>query len=99
MAMGDAGRSALDGWRRGSLLLFGLAVCGLIAALLSGNALISFGGLAAVAAVSGSLHVVSRRRYAIGINVSADPADEISVLPSAARSVLECVEEPLLVLD
>ena len=99
MATSDAGRSALNGWRGGFLLLSALAASGLIAIILSGSAMIPTIAMAVIALASFALHLASRRRsFAIDAARSAR-AEDITVIPSAARSVLECVDEPLLVLD
>src|SRR5215468_2966227 len=97
--MSDAGRSALDGWRRGSLLLFALAASGLVAIILSGSAMIPMVVMAVIAVASFTLYLASRRRSFATDAARSVPAEDITVMPSAARSVLECVDEPLLVLD
>ena len=99
MAMSEAGRSALDGWRRGSLLLFALALSGLAAAIFAGSASVSLAAMVIVVAASGLLHLASRRRTLAANTAPHAPADEMSAVPSAARSILECVDEPLLVLN
>ena len=98
LAVSEAGRSALDGWRRGSLLLFALAAAGLVAIVLSGSSVIAIIALAVIAGASLAVHLASRRRSFAADAARTLPAEDIGI-PAAARNILECVDEPLLVLD
>ena len=97
--MSDAPRSALNGWRRSSLLLFALAATGLLAIIVSGSAVIAIVALAVLAVASLGVHVASRRPSAASDTARSLPAEDLASIPEAARNILEWIDEPLLVLD
>src|SRR6478752_1173466 len=99
LATSDAGRSALDGWRRGSLLLFALAATGLIAIIVSRSAVIAIAAMAIIAVVSLGVHLASRRPSVASGAARSLPAEDLASIPEAARNILEFIDEPLLVLD
>jgi len=99
MTMSETGRARSRGWRRSYLVLSAFAILGLIAVAVSGSAAMPVTIVAAIAIASFAFYLAAPRRADLGDVARLQPVRDVATLPDAARNILECVDEPLLILD
>ena len=99
MTMSEAGRAPLGGWRKSYLLLFLAAILALIAIAVSGNAAIPVTIVALTAIASVALYLAAPRHARPGDIARLQPVQDFAMLTDSARDILECVDEPVLILD
>jgi two-component system phosphate regulon sensor histidine kinase PhoR len=99
MTMSQASRIQSGGWRKFYLLLFSMAIAAMAAIAASGRVAIpvTLFVLAAVAALA--LSLAAPRREHLDDSTGQISGRDIAVLPDSARDILECVDEPVLILD
>jgi two-component system, OmpR family, phosphate regulon sensor histidine kinase PhoR len=99
MAMSEAGRVQLRAWRWPFLVLCATAIVALIAAAVSGAAIIPVTIVGTFAVAGVALYLAAPRRAVPDPAASAPPVQGAGSLPDAAREVFECIDDPLLILD
>jgi len=99
MTMREAGPARLGAWRRPCLVLAAAAIVALIAVAASGSAAIPVTIVAAILIAGLALYLAAPRSRGAGDSASLQPVRDVAILPDAARDILECVDEPLLILD
>jgi two-component system phosphate regulon sensor histidine kinase PhoR len=99
MIMSQTGRARFDGWGWSYLLLSCAAVLGLVAIAVLGNAAIPAIAVALVGLAGFALYLATPRTAGAAHVARREPAPDVASIPDAARRVLECVDEPLLILD
>jgi two-component system phosphate regulon sensor histidine kinase PhoR len=99
MTMSDAGQASLGGWRKSFLLLSAAAIVALIAVAVSGKAAIPVAILVLIALAGLGFFLAAPRGARAGDAARLQPAQDLAMLPDSARDILECVDEPVLVLD
>jgi two-component system phosphate regulon sensor histidine kinase PhoR len=97
--MSEAGRASVSGWRRSYLLLFIVAVIALVAVAVSGNSAIPVSILTLMTVAGLALYLAAPRRPSPGDIARLQPAQNFAMLTDSARDILECVDEPVLILD
>jgi two-component system, OmpR family, phosphate regulon sensor histidine kinase PhoR len=99
MTMSEAGRAASGGWRKSYLLLSMAAILALIAVAVWGKAAIPVTVFVLIAFAGFALFLAAPRGARAGDAARLQPAQDLALLPDSARDILECVDEPVLVLD
>jgi two-component system phosphate regulon sensor histidine kinase PhoR len=96
--MSEVGPAQSEGWRRSYFVLSAVAIVALVTVALSGGAAIPVTVAAGLVVVGFSLYLAAPRR-AQGARASLQPTPDLATIPDSARSILECVDEPLFILD
>ena len=97
--MSDVGPAQSEGWRRSYFVLSAVAIVALVTVAMSGGAAIPVTVAAALVMVGFSLYLAAPRRAGARARAILQPAPNLATIPDAARSILECVDEPLFILD
>jgi two-component system phosphate regulon sensor histidine kinase PhoR len=97
--MSEAGRASVSGWRKSYLLLFVVAAIALVAVAVSGNSAIPVSILTLMIVAGLALYLAAPRRASPADIARLQPAQDFGTLTASARDILECVDEPVLILD
>ena len=97
--MSEGGRASLGRWRKSYLLLATLAVFALLAVAVSGKAAVPVTILVLIALTGLALFMAAPGRVRADEAARLQPAEDFARLPNATRDILECIDEPVLVLD
>src|SRR5215472_7521932 len=97
--MSDAGPAQSEGWRRSHFVLSLVAIVALVTVAVSGGAPLPVTVLAALVVAGFSLYLAAPRRAGRGDSAKVQPAPDLTNIADSARSILECVDEPILILD
>jgi len=99
MSISETGRTSWGGWRKSYLVFFLLAVLALVAVAVSGEAAVPV-TLSVLTAFAGlALYLAVPKNARPDGNSRLKPVESFSSFTEAARNILECVDEPILVLD
>lgn len=99
MSISEAGRPSWGGWRKSYLALFLVAILALIAVAVSGEAAIPV-TLFVLTGVAGlALYLAAPKNARADDIARLQPVKDFATLADSARNILECVDEPVLVLD
>ena len=97
--MSDLGPAQSQGWRRSYFVLSAVAIVAVITVAYSGAATGPVMAAAVLILVGFSLFLAAPRQAGQGASINLQPARDVASIPDAARGILECVDEPLLILD
>jgi two-component system phosphate regulon sensor histidine kinase PhoR len=97
--MSEAGRTQWEGWRRSYFVLSAVAILALVLVAMSGSAAVPATMVASLVVGGFSLYLAAPRRLGRGASADLVPPPDLGTIPDAARSILECVDEPLFLLD
>jgi two-component system phosphate regulon sensor histidine kinase PhoR len=99
MTTSESGRSSLGGWQKSYLLVSAAAIAGLMAVAISAKTVIWIAILMLVVLAGLGVFLAAPR----GTRASGDarllPEQDRAMLSDSTRDILECVDEPVLVLD
>ena len=99
MSTSEAGGSSLGGWRRSYLLFFCVAVLALIDIAVSGNGAMRATTFMLTFIAGLALYLAAPSRSRSGDIARLQPVQDFASLTDSARDILECVDEPVLILD
>ena len=97
--MSDLSQGQLTAWRGAHLAAAVAAVLVLGLAVLAGAPTLIVAGLASAFIIAGGFYVAAERGPARYRATAAAPVPDALQLPDAAQAVLECLDDPLLLLD
>ncbi|HEY4265561.1 MAG TPA: ATP-binding protein [Micropepsaceae bacterium] len=97
--MSEAAQAPSSGWRKSYLLLFAVAAVALLAVMVCGNAAVPFSILTLAAIAGLTFFLAVPRRTGPGGIAHLQPVQDAAMLTDSAKDILECVDEPVLILD
>jgi two-component system phosphate regulon sensor histidine kinase PhoR len=99
MTMSGDGRPLWGGWRKSYLLLFAGAIVALIVVAVSGSAAVQIMLAMLAAAAVFALYLAAPKTSRPDSTARLQPVEDLARLTASARNILECVDEPILILD